>query len=319
MSKIAPIEGWMLDAIVEYDETHNGFAGHYLRASAERRQVVAALFSTGSHNDSGKSRGGRSLVGIKHNTILSEAFDQVPRGFRRALAKSGTQPHDQNYYADLCGVLNTGHQWMIDAVMHSKALGPERLTIIKALPADLCDSRIVDRIESIKNANDLIIAVDLIEAKTGKRQPLVDALLASKNSLESVVRRWCRKIEYTDHPIQRGDGYRPIRNGIELHEVARRYQNCSRNYTVSTITGDNAFGEYIVGDVGVLLCFEKSKGSWALEGVYGRRNRSIADSIERQARSFAEQHGIFCRWGGRSNDDDIGQALRRIIRPYSDW
>lgn len=317
MSKIAPVEGWMLDAIVAYDARYPGFAGHYLRSSVERRQVIAALFSSGRHL--GKSVSDDLLARGKHNAILADAFDCVPTGFRRALAKSGPKPHQPDYYTTLRDMLDSGPSRVIDVVRQSPTLNPERLQIIKSLPFDLCDIRIVNRIESVRQAQDLKNTVEFFHNRTAKRDELVNALMTSKKPLTSVMRRWCRNIQYIDHPIPRSERYRPIVDGVELHAIARRYQNCSRNYTVAALTGESAFGEFTAQDTNVLLCFEKHKGIWTLEGAYGRRNRSLKEGVEADARKFAEQHGIPGRWDVRHSEDGVEKALQRIIRPYSDW
>lgn len=321
MSSIAPVAGWMLDTLAAFDEFCPGFAGHYLRASDERRQVIAAFFAVSCDDNATSNDSATFLARASHLTILRRAFECVPTGLRGALGKSGAQPHDPTYYRDLYEALALGHLHVVTAVMHAKTLHPERLEIIRVLPIDLCDSRIVERIDSIQQANDLIAVVDFFEARTGNRARLVNALLASRTSLETIIRRWCRQIEYADHPMQECVGYRPIRNGIELHRAARQYQNCGRNYTATTLTGENAFGEFIAIDGRrALLCFDKGEdGSWTLEGVYGRRNRPIPDDLKEQARGFVFLHGIRDRWHSERPDDDIGRALRRLIQPYSQW
>lgn len=320
MPTITPIAGWALDAIVAQDEMCPGFAGHYFRASDERRQVIAAFLSAGDADHGRNGAVGEYLSRADHRSILTRAFQHIPTGFRRALGKSGAQPHDTTYYADLHHALAHGLSHVVAAVMHATRLNPERLKIIKALPADLCDGRIVERIKDVQHARDLIAVTDLFEKRAGNRQGLVEALLSSRGSLEATVRRWCRQLEYVDHPIEESAVYKPIRNGVELHEAARKYQNCSRNYTASTLTGESAFGEFIALDARrVLLCFEKTQGNWTLEGVYVRRNRRVPADLDEQARDFVRMHDIPDRWEVRHSDDDVAGALGRLIRPYSEW
>ena len=314
------LEGWMLDTIVAHDVYHPGFAGHYMRASDERRQIMAAFFAVASHNNAASNNSASFLTHASHQNILRCAFECVPPGLRGALGKSGSQPHEPAYYHDLCEALAFGFRHVVTTIMHVTILNPERLAIIKALPLDLCDSRIVERIDSIKQARDLIAVVDFFEARAGNRARLITALLESRAPLETIIRRWSRQIEYVDHPIHECVGYRPIRTGLDLHEAARRYQNCGRNYSVASLVGENAFGEFVALDGRrVLLCFDRSEGEWALEGVYGRRNRPVADDLEAQARGFVRLQGIRDRWQSDRSEDDISRALRRMIQPYSQW
>lgn len=320
MTAITPITGWTLDVIVAYDEVCPGLAGHYLRASDERRQVIAAFLSNIDPDRDCQNAIGEYLSRADHRSILTRAFRHIPEGFRRALAKSGPQPHDAAYYRDLYDALSHGLSHVVTAIMRVTRLNVERLEIIKTLPSDLCDSRIIERVKDVEQAHDLIAVLDLFEERAGNRKRLVGALLASRGPLETVIRRWCRRIEYLDHPIAECVGYLPIRDGVALHEAARRYQNCSRNYSVAGLTGENAFGEFIALDGRrALLCFDKSEGAWTLEGVYARRNREVPADLAAQAREFVRDHGIRDRWNSSGSGDDIGRALRRLIQPYSQW
>lgn len=320
MTNVTPVTGWVLDAIIAHDQVCPGFAGHYFRASDERRQVISAFLSQIAPDDGCQVAIGEFLTCADHRSILTRAFEHIPAGLRKALAKSGSQPHDVAYYRDLYDALAFGHGHVVNAIRHVTRLNTERLEIIKMLPADLCDCRIIDRVKDTQHARDLIAVVDLFEKRAGNRQGLVEALLSSRASLEATVRRWCCQIEYGEGPIEESAVYKPIRNGVELHEAARKYQNCSRNYTASTLTGESAFGEFIALDARrVLLCFEKSQGNWTLEGVYVRRNRRVPADLDEQARDFVRMHDIPDRWEVRHSDDDVAGALGRLIRPYSEW
>lgn len=318
MSTITPISGWMLDTIVAHDEYHPGFAGHYLRASDERRQVIAAYLSTTESTADGSV--GQYLVQADHRSILKQAFECIPLGFRRALAKSGPQPHDSAYYLDLFNALALGRSHVVTAIMHTTRLNPERLEIITTLPRDLCDSRVIERVKDVEQARDLSTVLDLFEERAGNRHRLVGALLTSRGPLETVVRRWCRQIEYNHHPIAESSAYRPVPNGLALHEVARRYQNCSRNYTATALLGLSAFAEFVAEDGRrVLLCFDRSEGDWTLDGVYARRNRPVPDDLGALAREFVRAHGIPDRWETTRPDSPVARALGRFIQPYSEW
>ncbi|WP_395330747.1 hypothetical protein WBP06_00460 [Novosphingobium sp. BL-8H] len=320
MATITPVSGWALDAIVALDEACPGFAGRFLRASNERRQVIAAFLSNISADHDAEGATGEYLGRANHRSILAQAFEHVPDGFRRALAKSGAHPHDAAYYRDLYDALAFGHLHVVTAIMHVTWLNPERLEIINMLPADLCDCRIIERIKDLQHARDLIAVIDLFEERTGRREGLVKALMASPAPIESIVRRWCRQIKYAEFPIEESASYRPIRDGLALHEVARRYRNCGRNYTATALLGESAFGEFIAEDGRrVLLCFDKSEGDWALDGVYARRNRPVPDSLGAQAREFVYIHDIRDRWDSSQTGNDVARALGRLLQPYSEW
>lgn len=316
---IVPLKGWVLDRIVHLDVVRPGFAGAYLRASGERRQVIAAFMAAIRVGREKEREAAAMLATADHRTILGHAFVTVPNGLRRALAKSGPQPHDPAYYRDLHQALLSGHQHVTTAIMQSSKLNPDRLSIITALPADLCDARIVHRIEARADAHDLTLVTGLLAERGIDRAEFIDALLRSTAPLKKVVQRWALQIAFPPHPIPAAEGYRPIRDGAELRKVALAYQNCSRRYTNASIVGENAFGEFTDGDgQKALICLQKHEGIWTIDGVYVRRNRQVAANLDKRAREFAARHGILERQYTTSSGDATA-ALKRFTRSVFDW
>lgn len=316
---IVPLQGWALDRIVQFDEACPGFAGTYLRASPERRQVIAAFMSVARVGSDKEREAAAMLASADHRTILGHAFPAVPSGLRRALAKSGAQPHDPTYYRDLHNALFSGRRHVQAAIMQSPKLTPDRLAIITALPADLCDARIVCRIEARADAHDLSLVTGLLAERGIDRAEFVHALRRSTAPLKKVVQRWALQLAFPPHPIPPTEEYQPIRDGAELRKVALAYQNCSRRYINASITGENAFGEFIDSDGRkALICLQMHEGIWTLDGVYVRRNRQVATDLDKRARAFAAQHGILERNYNTRVDDPIS-ALKRLTRSVFDW
>ncbi|WP_072896076.1 MULTISPECIES: hypothetical protein [Sphingobium] len=317
--EIVPINGWVLNRIVQLDFARPGFAGSYLRASAERRQVIAAFLAAVRVGREKEGEAAAILATADHRSILAHAFGKVPLGLRRALAKSGPQPYDPAYYRDLHTALACGPQHVVTAIMQSCKLGPDSLSIITMLPPDICDHRIIHRIEGRQQAEDLALVVSMMAARGIKRSEFVGALLKSKRSLKKVVQHWALQIPFAPPPIPEADGYRPIRNGAELRRTALRYQNCSRRYMTDSIGGANAFAEYTDADGRqALLCLEKRDGTWTVDGVYVRRNRQVPGDLNETVRQFAARYGILERRHSERKDDATA-ALKRFTRSIFDW
>ncbi|WP_368518102.1 hypothetical protein [Rhizobium sp.] len=316
---IVSIDGWVLNRIVQLDCALPGFAGSYFRASDERRQVIAAFLAAIHVGKEKEGEAASILATADHRSILAHAFGKLPAGLRRALAKSGPKPHHADYYRDLHKALACGQRHVITAIMQSCKLSPDRLSVITMLPPDLCDHRIIHRIEERQQAEDLVLVTSMMESRGIKRSEFVDALLKSKRSLTKVIQHWALQIPFPLHPIPAAQGYRPIRDGAELRRVALRYQNCSRRYITNSVAGESAFAEYTAVDGRqALLCLEKADGIWIVDGVYVRRNRQVPDDLNERVRQFAASHGILERRHS-ARKDDATAALKRFTRSIFDW
>lgn len=316
MESIAPISGWMLDRIVSLDEVQPGFAGYALRASAERRQVIAAYLSMANNTDGSDQHIATFLTRADHRSILQRAFGRVPPGLRAALGRSGFQPHDPAYYRKLFDLLSGGPHHLIEVIWQSAKLDPDRLAIIADCPADLCDSRILTKIKDRKHATDVALSVDLLSRRGVDRAALIDALHQS-DDINDAIKRWSMRMTFPSGPIPTAEGYRPIRTGLELARIARKYRNCVRGYFSSAMSGGHAFGELHHEGREVLISFDRTNGMWIVGGVYTYRNFDVHAGISRAAFAFAARHGIPDRRPDRG--DKAVAALRRLAGFHGDW
>lgn len=318
MMTIAPLTGWMLDQIVRLDEVRPGFAGHILRSSAERRQVTAAFLSVSDLEASAIEETAAFLSSADHRAILDKAFGRVPNGLRGALRRSGSQPHEPKFYRRLFKHLAASPRHVTTAIAQSEKLDQERLAVIEALPADLCDIRIVARIDDRKKATDIVLAIDLMERRGLCRKTVVEGLLRSSQPIAKVVRRWSLNMAFPPGPIPKCNGFRPITNGIELRRVAKQYQNCGRNYLMPVQCGNHAFGEFSHDGREVLISFDRQNGMWIVDGVYGFRNRDVHPDISAAAYAFCARHGVPAHEIRNRGDQGV-EALRRLALRFVDW
>lgn len=317
MESIEPISGWMLNSIVALDKVRSGFAGHMLRSSIERRQVVAAFLAAAGSTEDVDEETIHILMEGRHGAILRMAYEYVPAGFRTALAKCGAQPHDREFYSRLWSILKGGPCHAITAVQSAPTLDPDRLSIITSLPDDLCDRRISTKIKDKAQANDIVLAVDLLERRGLDRAEIVEALRRS-TKLSDTIKRWSLRMPFPRGPIRACDGYRPIVDGLDLAATAKRYRNCSRRYFTSLLSADHAFGEFQHDEMAVLISFDRSQGYWLVEGIYAHRNGGVPPVVSEAAYAFAAKHGVMTRRMVDRSDNAM-EALRRLSRYYADW
>lgn len=316
MKSIAPFSGWMLDRIALLDEATPGFAGHYLRASDERRQVIAAFLSATELDDGALNEAADFVMEADHRSILIRAFGSVPTGLRSALGRSGAQPHEPTYYRQIVTLLSGGNRRVVEAIWRSTVMNPDRVATITACPTDLCDSRILNKIKDRKHAADVALSVDLLSRRGVDRANIIEALRRS-DSINDTIKRWSMRMAFPTGPIPAAEGYRPICNGIELAAIARKYRNCVRGYFSSAMTGRHTFGEFRYKGAEVLISFDKTDGMWIVDGVYGYRNHTVDVSLSRAAHAFVARHGVPDRRPDRG--DKAVEALRRLARFHGDW
>lgn len=317
MESIEPISGWMLNRIVALDMIRPGFAGFVLRASVERRQVVAAFLATTKPTDHANVELVRMLMEGRHSAILHLGYQHVPVGFRGALAKCGAQAHEREFYPRLWDLLTHGPQHVITAIQRAPTLDPDRLSIITSLPVDLSDSRISAKIKDKAQAADIALAVDLLERRDLDRAEIIEALRRS-TSVGNTIKRWSLRMPFPAGPIRACDAYRPIVDGLDLAATAKRYRNCSRRYFTSLLSAEHAFGEFHHDGQDVLISFDRSQGYWLIEGVYGHRNGNVPAGVSDAAYAFAARNGVMTRRMVDRSDNAM-EALRRLSRYYADW
>lgn len=317
MNVIEPISGWMLSAICVMDVVQPGFAGFTLRASAERRHVIAAFLSMVAIKDEGLNEIARFLVRCGHDEILRHACGNVPVGFRKALGRCGPQVHEREFYVRLKTLLTDGSTHVVKAVRHSTQLCPDRLDVIVGLAPDLCVVGIVAQVKGKQQAADLGMSVELMTLRGLDRDEIVKALICSKK-ISHTIRRWAFRMEFPRGPIPRSDHYTPICTGEELISAAKRLRNCSRRYFNALTSGEHAFGEFRHAGEAVMISYDRSQGYWVVAGVYGYNNRPLQADMARAAYAFAAQYGVFDRVV-RVRGDSALEALRRMSGSPFEW
>lgn len=316
MQDISPVSGWSLDYIVALDTHWPGTAGAFLRASAERRQVVAALLSAKPipKQPIDAAKLAEFVSRANHKEILKAAFETVPTGMRGALARAGHEPHPRAFYRILFRLLACPNAGVVASVIQQlDHLDLKRLRIAKLLPDDICVPGLVGIIENVGTARDVCRIVQLLTDGGVNRQALVEALkqVASAEKLSELWCRWSLKMAFPPHPIAATDQYVTVANGAELQELARRYRNCAKLYLAQSLEGQSAFAEFRGAEGSAVIHLSRDGDQWALEGVYAEHNGRVASEVRSAAVEFLEKHDVRTRRQKLDSATEWG-VLRRL-------
>lgn len=316
MKPIAPVQGWTLDIAVELDRHSTGFAGYFLRASGERRQVIAAYFAmrmlqVDVSESSSMTEHAQLLLKADHRRILAEAFGAVPAGLRQALARAGGQPHEHRFYPYLHDLLTyPPHQKIGSTLGQMGKIDLTRLRVLKRLPEDLASARLAVMFRDVDYVRSALSLIDLLANAGVNRGALTDALVKveSRAQLTSFWRRWALKTTFPRHPVPASAFYDPIQDGVALKASARRFQNCSERYLAAVLEGRAAFAEFEHEGERVVIHLQHFQGKWVVDDVYARQNRTVDTPIRSAAIKHLASFGFFektCRTDSANSWDTL--------------
>lgn len=295
MAPIQPLRGWFLDSIVSIDAVHPGFVGHVLRGSTERRQVIAAYLASRRTSNIDAREAADFLSGSRHEAILAAAYGEVPRGFRRALARCGPQPFRRDFYRYLHSILRAEVRPEMRSLIGSlPSIDPVALKVARILPQQLRTPEIVSSVRKIEHARDLATVYRLFAAHGVPEDAMTQALRRARSwrGLREFARRWSLRVAFPPHPVPAEEGYRPITTGVELKAVGRTFTNCMATYLLEVLDGRSSFALVRKGEAEAVVHLRLRGGGWTLEDIYGPDNDAPDEAVERLAEAHLLQFGI---------------------------
>ena len=320
MMHIYPAGGWALAMIVELDHFVPGLAGHFLRASDERRQVICAYLAAPRirRGWSAHEEHARLLNHGNHETILAAAYGEVPRGFRSALRRSGNQPHKRWFYRYLHRLLSDPRHGSAAAVVEQLAhIDLHRLRIAVRLPAELRYPKLVATIRDVPHARQTAALFGLFVENGMDGHMLARALREADTprQISNFWQRWAERTVFPEHPIPASPEYSPIPDATTLKRVAQRYRNCVRRYLTDILDGSDAFAVFTHGNRETIVHLRRKNGCWIVDDVYAPHNGRVAGSTRSAALEYLASHGI--REAGRqSSKSSKWQPLRELSRRW---
>lgn len=298
LSSVSPLNGWMLDTAVELDTHHLGFAGSYLRASTERRQVIAAFCASPSWKESrANAEVAEFLLRAGHKMILREGYGSVPNGFRGALARASSQPHAARFYMQLHALLagaNNGKA--VSTISQLPKFDLNILDIISILPPAVCSPPVVRAMCDVSYTEQALKLIDLLVTHGVDRGALHTAIakVETRAQLMSLWKRWALRCAFPAQPVAASSGYQPIATADELRSMARRYRNCSMRYLTEVLNGFGAFGEFLPskGRRGMIVHMQLRSEGWQIKDFFLRDNMSPSAARRQGASEFLVAAGV---------------------------
>ena len=321
MQTISPVAGWSLDYITALDLHWPGAAGTFLRASAERRQVVAALLSTKSIPSqlTEAEKLAEFISRANHKAILKAAYGTIPPGIRGALARSGSQPHPRAFYRYLFQMLSTSSRKSVVAVIKQlESIDLMRLRVAQRLAEDICTARLVAIIGSVGLASDVDKLVNLMTSSGIDRAGLAQALkcVSSADELSELWWRWSLKLAFPLHPAPASERYIPITNGVELRQLALKYRNCARRYLAQSLEGQSAFAEFLDSGKRCVIHLSREADGWVFEGAFAKDNGLVAPELRSAAIAYLADHDIRTRPKPSRGSVSEWEVLRRLSQTH---
>lgn len=306
---------WVLTRIVALDEVRPGLAGQYLRASDERRQVVAAYFASGATVWNSSHCEADLLASGNHDDILSAAYGSVPAGFRASLARAGNRAHPRRFYVYLRTLLASRYAREVLAVLAQQpTLDLTRLRVMRTLPIPIRTPRMVAIHRDIMTARQTASLFRLMVENGVDEMALAQAVRQAQTpgELARCWQRWVEKLNFPEPPIPALGQYRPILTGGDLKAAALIFRNCLRRFLSDALDGRDAFAVFSAPEQDVVVHLRRRDGVWFLDGCHARRNRPVLIDARKAAIDFVRANGILEFERKRSNGGKW-EPLREVI------
>ena len=318
---ISPINGWMLDLTVALDAHNPGFAGAYLRASNERRQVIAAYCAKVVPDEAAFPTTATFLSTAGHKSILQSAFGDVPVGLRGVLGRAGSQPHDRRFYTTLHKFLaEPRHPAMATAIRRIPKIDFARLRILNMLPPDICAPTVVELVGDIMTAKDVVRLFELLVCSGVDREALARALrsLTDSKQMSKFWDRWVSDCPLPSSPLDQLPLCRPVRTAGALFSLARRYRNCAARYAPEALEGGSAFGEMLPsgGRPGMVVHLRRKRGVWTIDGLFLRQNGRPDPGQREEAYALLAQVGVKLPERAAADEGEWSSLRRLTFRPW---
>lgn len=306
---------WALTRIVELDEIHPGLAGHFLRTSDERRQVIAAYLAVEKADLICPQAEAELLATAGHDDILSAAYASVPVGFRSALARAGRKTHPRKFYTYLHALLASRHARDVLAVLAQQPmLDLDRLRVLRTLPHEIRTPRLVAIHRDLDHAHQTARLFRLMTQNGVDADSLAQAIRRVKTpgELARGWRRWVEKLNFPAPPVPASEHYRPVVNGGDLKATALAFRNCMKRFLTDALEGDRAFAVLSTPSQSVVIHLRRRDDVWWLEDCHAHGNRPVVPAAKATAAAFLRRHGIVSYQPKRSFDGKW-EPLREII------
>lgn len=303
---------WTLTEVLKLDEAAPGLAGHFLRASDERRHVMAAYLAARRRLPE-QAQEAEFLIGARHTHILRAAYDIVPAGLRGALGRCGAQVHHASFYTDLHGKMSSSRD-VARLVMRLPHVNPERLAIAKFLPDALRSPTLTMLLRDPDEAQNMAELFKLFTEAGADAAALVGALrrAGARNEVRCVWRSQLERLPFPAQPLPRTGTYEPVESARDLKLIALSFRNCVRRYLSDCLEGQVAFATFRASQQKLVIHLRRRSNLWFLDSCHAYANRRVDPDARSEAIAFLSQHGVH-QFVRKSPNAGKWEPLRDII------
>ncbi|WP_170003239.1 hypothetical protein [Pseudopontixanthobacter vadosimaris] len=303
---ITETRNWAIKQISQLDLLCPGIAGHFLRSSHERTQVLSAYLAFRETADLNADET-YELLHATHDRILSLALSEVPQGFRSALSRATKRSHPRAFYHQLHAILSSAEPTERRAFSYLTDLDLDLLSRWTVTPPAMRRWDFVGIFDDVEEIEEFFSAIEVLSSSGICKTVVTERFssIQSRKALAQAFNDLLSQINFRGFPIAGNVFISPVRSVAELKRLARIFRNCSASYTYEVLDGSSLF--YIINELEPrgMVRLEKEQGSWVIADMVGRSNQPLPETIVADVARYFEAAGVsrssLCRpsrWAG---------------------
>lgn len=283
---------WALEQILEMDRELPGMAGHFLRASSERRHVIAAYLAATKGEPRAKSTA-NFLKEARHTAILAAAYGQVPHGLRGALRRCGAEIQPLCFYGELSAIFIADHK-LGRLLMNLEEVSATRMAIAQRLPVQMRSAKMVMLMRDINEAAHVADLFSLFCGAGANADRLANAMLKARSraDITGIWRNSLEDLVFQAGPLGISDVYFPVSSARQLKRTALGYRNCARRYLTNCLEGTDSFAVFKASGQKLVVHLRQRSGHWVLDDIYAMANGRVHPEARSEAVAYLARHGI---------------------------
>lgn len=287
-----------------------GIAGHFIRASHERKQVISFSLATAGKKLSLESYW---LTNAGHGEILERSTGQRIFGLRRALKRSKHTSHPRVFYLTLIKILTYITAKERRVFSRLDALDIDLLRRWQICPPSLRTDLFISAFRDSNDLCELLDAIVVIKQAGGDEAAIFSELrrARSRSDIARSMRLAVANLSFGPPPAPGDEILTPIVNVAELRKTARELRNCAAAYDLDVLDGLSYFYAIDCDGKRGMVHLEREKRTWLVNDVTGMTNSALPASLADRVLNFFANHGIHAGPDCRPSKWDV---VRRVCR-----
>ena len=291
--KVVETKNWAINALAAHDLRFPGLAGHFVRSSHERRQVITCFLAL-CDDTVDVDQLWPLLPRAGHDQILGWGMTDVPPGIRKALARATKASHPRKFYTLLVEILSNSDAADRARFNRLQALDLDLLRRWKRAPVELRTKAMLDLLPDVDAVDELLAAIDLLAEHGVARQPLLAKLasVGSRKGLAAVFSQAIKELQFPNAPVSGNSDITPVTSIVRLREIGKTLNNCAANYVYEVMNGTSYFYVVDPDNPTAIAHLERESGEWVLTDIVARSNRPVSRARASAIFAYFEEVGI---------------------------